>query len=394
MAQFRNGCIAPNSVALHIYIRYRKGMGLSCGIVGLPNVGKSTIFNALTRTGERAGAEVQNYPFCTIDPNVGIVPVPDPRLQRIAEIIKPQAILPTVLEVVDIAGLVKGASQGEGLGNKFLNHIRQVQAIIHVVRCFEDSNIIHVDGKIDPLRDMDVIHMELALADLDSVEKRIAKNEKLLKSGDKNAKEEIAFLTLVREKLNTGESLLQLSMSEDQRILLTKELSLMSAKPVLYVANVSESQLLKTSEAIQKIEAAAKSRGGNMVQICGKIEDELASLAFEERQDFLRELGIAEPGLHQLIRFGYTLLELITFFTAGEKEVRAWTLKKGLKAPQAAGVIHSDFERGFIRAETYHYDDLIKYKSEAAVRAQGLMRLEGKDYIVKDGDIMHFRFNV
>lgn len=365
-------------------------MGFSCGIVGLPNVGKSTIFNALTY----GKANVENYPFCTIDPNVGIVPVPDLRLSHIASIIKPQKVIPTTLEVVDIAGLVKGASKGEGLGNKFLSHIRQVQAILHVVRCFENPNVVHVDGSVDPLRDIDVIHLELALSDLETVQKRMLRNEKLIKGGDKGAKEEQTLLALVKEKLEQGKVLRTLSLEPDQKTLLLKELSLMTAKPVLYVANVSEDQLETDSEVIKRMRGMARREEAEVIKICGNVEAEIALLSSEEQMSFLQDLGISEPGLHQLIRSGYELLQYITFFTAGPKEVRAWTLQKGLKAPDAAGVIHSDFQKGFIRAETYGYDDLMRYKSEAEVRSKGLLRLEGKDYVVKDGDILFFRFNV
>ena len=365
-------------------------MGFSCGIVGLPNVGKSTIFNALTH----AGAAMENYPFCTIDPNVGIVPVPDKRLSAIAEIFKPQKVTPTTLEVVDIAGLVKGASQGEGLGNQFLSHIRQVQAILHVVRCFEDSNVVHVDGNVNPLRDVEVIHLELALSDLEAVQKRILRTEKLLKGGDKKAQEELQFLQEVKRQLEQGKAARELTLSSDQQDFLSQELSLLTAKPVLYVANISEQDLLKDSPYVSSLRKYAEERGSQVIQISGKIEAELSVLPLEEQKAFLKELGAEEPGLYQLIQAGYQLLNYITFFTAGEKEVRAWTIQKGTKAPQAAGVIHSDFERGFIRAETYHYEDLMKYKTEAEVRAKGLFRSEGKEYSVRDGDILLFRFNV
>ncbi|HBQ21955.1 MAG: redox-regulated ATPase YchF [Deltaproteobacteria bacterium GWA2_38_16] len=364
-------------------------MGLTCGIVGLPNVGKSTIFNALTN----AGAQVANYPFCTIDPNVGIVPVPDKRLQDIALLIKPEKIVPNTLEVLDIAGLVKGASQGEGLGNKFLSHIRQVHAILHVIRSFKDDDVVHVSGTVDPKRDIETIHTELALSDLESVTKRMERNEKLLKGPNKEAKAEQEVLAIVKQGLNQGTMVRNLGLNADQEVLI-QELNLLTSKPVLYVVNVSEEEILKDSSYVTQVKELAQSEGAEVVKICGKIESEIVALPENEREDFLKDLGISEPGLHQLIRSSYKLLNLISFFTAGPKEVKAWTIRKGTKAPQAAGVIHSDFERGFICAEVYHYDDLMKYKSEAEIKSKGLLRLEGKNYEMRDGDIVVFRFNV
>jgi ribosome-binding ATPase len=364
-------------------------MGFNCGIVGLPNVGKSTIFNALTS----AGAESANYPFCTIDPNVGIVQVPDPRMQQLAEIVIPERILPTTIEFVDIAGLVKGASQGEGLGNKFLGHIRAVDAIVHVVRCFDDDNVVHVDGSVNPERDIEVIQLELALADLDTVEKRLLRGEKLARSGDKKAKEDNDFCLKVKHALEAGKPALGLAESDDERITL-REMCLLTDKPVLYVANVSEDDLEGKHPFVAKVAEIAAREGARMVTICGKIEAEISELAGEEKSEFLAGMGLAESGLDRLIRSGYELLGLITYFTAGVKEVRAWTITKGTKAPQAAGVIHSDFEKGFIRAEVIAFNDYISSGGESGAKEKGLMRLEGKEYVVQDGDVMHFRFNV
>lgn len=364
-------------------------MGFKCGIVGLPNVGKSTIFNAITS----AGAEAANYPFCTIEPNVGVVSMRDKRLDALAEIVQPQRVLPTAMEFVDIAGLVKGASQGEGLGNQFLGHIRQVEAIAHIVRCFEDENVVHVDGTVDPLRDIEVIQTELNLSDLDTVDKRISRSEKQARSGDKKLQEELAVLIKVREALNNGKAALSCDLSSEERLIL-RDLHLITDKPVLYVANVSEDDLDGKHPFVETVRSHAQTEGAEFVIICGKIEAEIAELSEDEKIDFLQDLGLEESGLDRMIHAGYKLLGLITYFTAGVKEVRAWTIPKGAKAPQAAGVIHTDFEKGFIRAEVIAYEDFIACRGEAGAKEKGLMRLEGKEYVVRDGDLMHFRFNV
>lgn len=366
-------------------------MGLQCGIVGLPNVGKSTLFNAVTS----AKAEAANYPFCTIDPNVGVVTVPDERLDKICAFVKPQSIVPTVIEFVDIAGLVKGASKGEGLGNQFLTNIRQTDAIIHVVRCFDDPDVIHVSGSVDPLRDIEVINTELMLADLDSVEKRRQRIEKTAKaSKDVKQLQELDIIVKINDALNAGKPARSVP-TDDQNDQYVKALTLLSAKPTLYACNVSEADFIAGgNDWSRQVEAFAKAEGNMAILICSAMEAEIAQLPVEDRKDFLDGLGVTEPGLNRLIREAYKLLGLQTYFTAGEKEVRAWTIRKGMKAPQAAGVIHTDFEKGFIRAETYACEDLFTLKSEQAVKDAGKYRSEGKEYVVKDGDIIFFRFNV
>jgi len=364
-------------------------MGFNCGIVGLPNVGKSTIFNALTS----AGAQASNYPFTTIDPNVGVVDMPDERLDTLAEIYVPKKVTPTIMEFVDIAGLVKGAAQGEGLGNKFLANIREVDAIAHVVRCFEDTNVIHVAGKVDPKADIEVIEAELMLADLDAIEKRLYKAEKLVKTGDKKTADEVVFMQRLKDMLAKGEPIRRGAHS-DEEVLWLKGYALLSSKPVLYVANVAEDMVDKPNPFVDAVKKIAAEENAGVVVISGQVEGEIAQLPKEERTDYLAGMGLKESGLDRMIRAGYDLLGLITYFTAGEKEVRAWTITKGTKAPQAAGKIHTDFEKGFIRAEVFHFDDLMKHKTEQAVKAAGLLRSEGKEYVVRDGDIMLFRFNV
>lgn len=366
-------------------------MSLTAGIVGLPNVGKSTLFNAITK----AGAEMANYPFATIDPNVGVVEVPDHRLKKLAEIFKPQRTLPTTFEFTDIAGLVKGASKGEGLGNKFLANIRQVDAICHVVRCFDDENITHVSGRVDPIADIETINLELILADIETVEKRLTRVEKLAKQKDKDAILEYEALLKVKETFEKEQPARSVSFT-DEELKIIKGYQLLTLKPVIYVANVGEDDVgnIDANPYVQQVKEYAAKEGAEVVTVCAKLEEEISQLDDEEKEAFLQELGIEESGLDQLIRKSYSLLGLATYFTAGEKEVRAWTFKRGMKAPECAGIIHSDFEKGFIRAETISYEELVQYQSMTAAKEAGKVRLEGKDYVVQDGDIIYFRFNV
>jgi hypothetical protein len=364
-------------------------MGFKCGIIGLPNIGKSTIFNAMTS----ARAQASNYPFCTIDPNIGVVALRDERLFKLADLVKPERVVPTTVEFVDIAGLVKGASKGEGLGNQFLGHIRAVDALAHIVRCFDDPDVVHVSGGLNPGRDIEIINTELMLADLQSVEKRIKKVAKLARVGNKLAPDALDLYNAVAEELNEGRPV-RLMNKEVLENNLLKELNLLTAKPVLYVANINESDLDGESCYVKDIKEIADNEGGEVVVICGKLEAEIAALPVSERNRFLEDLGLTESGLDKLARAGCEILRLITFFTAGKKEARAWTVPEGTKAIRAAGVIHSDFERGFIKAEVISYDDYVALGSERRCKERGLVRVEGRDYIVKDGDIIHFRFNV
>lgn len=364
---------------------------MKCGIVGLPNVGKSTLFNCLSS----AKAQSANYPFCTIEPNVGMVNVPDPRLYKLEELVKPQRVVPATVEIVDIAGLVKGASKGEGLGNQFLGNIRETNAILHVLRCFDNENVTHVDGSVDPVRDKEVIDIELQLKDLETVQKLYEKVNKAARVGDKAAKKEVDFLLKLKTHLEAGKSARSVEIDSDDEVIWLRQAQLLTTKPVLYVCNVDEASAKNGNVYVEKVRAAIAEENAGLIILAAATEADISELeSFEERQMFLQDLGLEEPGVNMLIRAAYSLLELQTYFTAGEKEVRAWTIPAGSTAPQAAGVIHSDFEKGFIRAEVIAYDDYVKWGSESAAREAGKLRVEGKEYVVRDGDVMHFRFNV
>ena len=365
-------------------------MGFACGIVGLPNVGKSTLFNAITA----AGAEVANYPFCTINPNVGVVPVPDSRLDRLTQIFKPAKTVPTTLEFLDIAGLVRGSNKGEGLGNQFLSHIRNVDAILHIVRCFDEPNIVHVDGSIHPQRDIEIVETELILKDLDTLDHRITETEKHAKSGDKKARQELPFYISLRTHLATGRLARYYPPHTEEERLILRDLHLLSNKPVMYVCNVHENHLASETDYIRQVRDVAAKESAKVVLVSAEVEAEVAELPETERKPFLQELGLHESGLNQVIREGYDLLQLVTFFTVNPKELHAWTVRKGTTAPAAAGVVHTDFEKGFIRAEVMKFADLDHLGSEAALREHGLLHIHGKDYLVEDGDVMFVRFNV
>lgn len=370
--------------------KYFFTMALKCGIVGLPNVGKSTLFNCLSS----AKAQSANFPFCTIEPNIGIINVPDPRLEKLEELVNPERVVPNTMEIVDIAGLVKGASEGEGLGNQFLGNIRETDAILHVVRCFDDGNIIHVDGSIDPVRDKETIDIELQLKDLETVEKRLDRAKKVARSGDKEAKKHVDLFENMVKTIESGMSVRSIEFTEDE-LVQVDELNLITAKKVLYVCNVDEAALKVGNEYVNKIKEIAAEENAGVMMVCAQLESDIAELEdYEERQLFLEDAGLDEPGVNKLIREAYELLDLSTYFTAGVKEVRAWTIKVGMTAPQAAGVIHTDFEKGFIRAEVIKYDDYVEHGSEAACKEAGKLSVEGKEYVVDNGDVMHFRFNV